>query len=304
MEQEELIKQLKDFCENKNQTTAIINNYGLVKMHYNKDFDWIYNTTYIGNGFSFENKLECYGFYNKKTKVLYTLHSYPYYDCPFAKPITLVKEPVYDEILRQLTEWCYTITPEDAYNDDYEVEEYFVEYQCDSMTRKAILNGFTSKDFKMEANFKKDLTSLTDEQVCRLTLDTASVIKEVVEALKVKVKRTAYSLACESELIRQRMAQYEANPDDVIFRLAKILKAIDTNKMQMVTLTIRKDGKEMTFKYPTISIHSCIDERWMSEYNIPAKEREIFKETYGRNADFCGKDIIKVEYGKKVLFQL
>lgn len=108
----------------------------------------------------------------------------------------------------------------------------------------------------------------------------------------------------DSQRKRELLEQIESDEGHEIHKIKNIVNSIDSEKMKTVTLTILKDGIEQEFKYPTFSLRYNVYHNYLSSYDIlSTKDREKFKENYGRSADLNYEDIIKITYGKNTLYE-
>lgn len=302
MEKEKIGLMLEEFCKGK-ETLTTIDDMVVVKVPLTKNFDLLYYNGYDGAKLNFQSKLECFGFYNKKTDVCYALNSYTFYGVEYLKEIRGMKNHIIAEALFKFNQWVNSISADVAYANSDIVDEYFVNHTCNDLARKAIIEGHTSETYTREYKLNEGELELDTLQTCMVTLDPTYVIEELVNSLKLKLEKNVYNFVYETYLVKDKIAEYETDPTDSLFTLREMRKNIDVDNMQTVGVTICKDGKTLSFKYPTDSIYYRIDDNWMSTYNIPAPERRQFEEMFGKHADFKPLDIIKITYGKKVLFE-
>ena len=311
MEKEKINEQFKAFCLDKKATTTVIDGYLVAKVPYDKTFDFIYTGNYGDKTLTFSTKLEFFAFYNKETKVCYGNNSYPFYDIPFIFPKNTVIQPIIEEIDREFVEWVNNLNIKDETVDNiakiWDNVEYWEQYDKDKEARRAIIEGATSETYKPEYRPYRDKFAeidLTTDQVLRCTTKPAEVIREVVGNLIKKYDTGITVFLYKTLMLQRRIKYYEESKPNKIFDLARLYACLDRDKMQMVTLTIEKEGKQLSFKYPVQTLMYSIDENWLSTYSIPAQDRAEFERLFGRSADFTAKDIVKVQYGKKVLFEL
>lgn len=301
MEKQEIGLMLENFCKS-NNATAVIDDKVVVKVPLTENFDLLYYNGYHGAKLNFQSKLECFGFYNKKTDVCYALNSYTFYGVEYLKEVRDMKNPVTAEALFKFNQWVNNISANTAYNNSDAVDEYFVNHTCNELARKAIIEGFTSETYTREYKLHDSELELDTMQTCMSTLDPTYVVEELLNSIKTKLSKNVYNFAYGTYLIKDKIAEYETDPTNTIFTLREIRKNLDES-MQTVSLTICKDGKTLSFKYPTNCIYYRLDENWLSTYSIPAPERRQFEEMFGRHSDFKPLDIIKITYGKKVLYE-
>jgi len=85
-------------------------------------------------------------------------------------------------------------------------------------------------------------------------------------------------------------------------RVKAIMEAVNASPAKTVRVTIRKDGTEFTFKTEAADLQrDCGNHYWT--YNITAADRREFERIFGRSADYGPEHILRVEYGRAVLYE-
>ena len=100
------------------------------------------------------------------------------------------------------------------------------------------------------------------------------------------------------------LAEYQTLAEDTgspIHRMKAITDAMKTSGAKMVTVTIQKDGMDLTFKTAADSLMG--HRNFYGTYDIPAADRREFERLFGRRADYNAEDITRITYGKKTLYE-
>lgn len=100
------------------------------------------------------------------------------------------------------------------------------------------------------------------------------------------------------------LAEYQAIAQDTgsaVHRMKAITGAVKDSGAKTVTVTIQKDGTELTFKTAADSLTG--HKSYYSTYDIPAPDRREFERLFGRNADYTAEDITRITYGKKTIYE-
>ena len=100
------------------------------------------------------------------------------------------------------------------------------------------------------------------------------------------------------------LAEYQALVQDTgspIHRMKAITDAMKASGAKMVTVTVQKDGMDLTFKTAADSLMGHRNS--YSTYDIPAADRREFERLFGRCADYNAEDITRITYGKKTLYE-
>lgn len=300
--------ELREFLKSSgNDNVRCIDGYTIVKMNFSDDFILIYRAGYRET-FEFKDELQCIGFYNKKTDVIYTLGMYPFDEkdehvVPF---FYSVKAEFNRSIIDKFNEWVNSISKEDAINvhnstssDSYTDDEEFLVKDA----REAIIAGFTSTTYNNNYEYiDEDADIVLDVmQSCLLTNNDNGVFESVLSNLKEKFHRTVYLNVYTKYKVIEKIIKFESDPNNDVFKLRDMRHSLSL-QMQMVRLTINKNGKTLSFKYPVDSLYYRLGNSWLSVFAIPAQERQTYHKMFG-DEDLKPLDIIKIEYGKKILYQ-
>jgi hypothetical protein len=68
-----------------------------------------------------------------------------------------------------------------------------------------------------------------------------------------------------------------------------------------VTVTVEKDGMELTFKTAANSLTG--HRNYYSTYDITAQDRREFERLFGRSANYCAEDITMITYGRNTIYE-
>ena len=285
-----------------NETRTKIGDYNLVKVDYDKNFDFIYYLSYRDN-LTFKDNLECAGFYNKVDKVFYPV-TYPfnYTKADYIGSYREIIDEIKARIVKMFNQYSMTITPEMARKSGTQIDDYFVQYGAKEEARKAVLDGYSSTTYQTSKAFgiDKENVKTTNQDILLATLNPVELEYQLFERLQEEYADRLNHFALNKELVITHIKEMEQ--DKNLLKRQAIRKCLNED-MKTVNVTVRHDNKELTFKYPTNRLSYGVGENWMSIYDIPAKEREMFKELYGESYDFNASDIIRITFGKKVLFE-
>lgn len=96
----------------------------------------------------------------------------------------------------------------------------------------------------------------------------------------------------------QKLAQ---DTDGPIHRMKAITDAVHSSGAKSVTVTVQKDGQELTFKTAADSITGC--RNYYSTYSMPAPDRREFERMFGRSANFGAEDIVRITYARNTIYE-
>lgn len=100
------------------------------------------------------------------------------------------------------------------------------------------------------------------------------------------------------------LAEYQALVQDAgspIHRMKAITDAVRLCGGKTVTVTVRKDDVELTFKTSASSLTGHKDP--YSTYDIPAADRREFERVFGRYASYTAEDITAVTYCRRTIYE-
>lgn len=100
------------------------------------------------------------------------------------------------------------------------------------------------------------------------------------------------------------LAEYQVLIQDTespIHRMKAITDAVKASGAKTVTVTVQKDGTELTFKALASSLTG--HRNYYSTYDIPAQGRREFERLFGRSADYHAEEISKITYGRNTIYE-
>lgn len=100
------------------------------------------------------------------------------------------------------------------------------------------------------------------------------------------------------------LAEYQALAQDTgspIHRMKAITDAVKASCAKTVTVTVQKNGQELTFKASASSLTG--HKNYYSTYDIPASDRREFEHLFGRHSDYSAEDITRITYGRNTIYE-
>lgn len=89
--------------------------------------------------------------------------------------------------------------------------------------------------------------------------------------------------------------------ENPLHRMKAITDAIRSSGAKTVTVTVQKDGQELTFKAEANSLTG--HRSYYSTYNIPAQDRREFERVFGRHSSYSAEDIARITYGRNTIYE-
>ena len=100
------------------------------------------------------------------------------------------------------------------------------------------------------------------------------------------------------------LAEYQALMQDTgnpVHRIKAITDAVKGCGAKTVTVTVQKDGQELTFKTAANSLTG--HRSYYSTSDIPATDRREFERLFGRYADYNAGDVTRITYGRNTIYE-
>lgn len=284
----------------KDKSKIIVN-----RVRYNDKLDILYSlNSYGGNVFDLNTPFKYSGIYDKENNKLYDVeYSIRYHilkwDYNSEKYISADK--LYTLINKEMNDRISELSKEikDTIVNINEIEI------GDEIGDKDVLNkfidGVTSETLE---DYHKQFSTTKPQDLLDYLTDKETFIEE--EARDFIIDNTTdilRSLAL-TEQKRKILKSIEYDKQHPYHKIKRIIDAIKEHNCVTVNLTINKDGIEQTFKYNADALKRGYNSSYLSTYNIEKlSDRNAFEENYGRMADIHYEDIIKITYGKNIIYE-
>ena len=296
--------------------------YGsIVKIKYNEYIDFLYQTKMF-NQLDYDVGLDFIGLLHRPTKSLYGQDRYCF-EYEFSKKLKKV---------------IYKGSIEDIYkNIENEVNVLLNKYiDAHKEELKKISSNRFDKDVKENKLYVKDLKNYAREMyiykmrnamefksyytnnyfkvhkevIYDYLQDKKSTVEKLFENyilddinlydIKVSVKNQIGYTLLENEFKENVIInEFEHNPKNEVKKIHDIIDSIKNIYAKELVLTVTKNNQTISFRFPKRELYS------QSIWNMYIKntsERKLVEELYD-NRDFSMKDIIKIEYRKKLLYK-
>ena len=294
-------KRFFDFLESeKNNLKLEIDNniYTFVKVPYNETVDLIYSPFYHRPIIP-SDKLEYVGFYDKVNKQLYDPQNV------IRKYILKLdwEDVTYKTMRMLLSEFNDKIN--DIINDYVEMVrddfyEYAGEYHSD-LTMKDVLHYYIEGKEKLIYNEQYNMAMITDvldyinkdlDDINLFVLDYVNVEKNAIGRKLIDIDKT-----------NQLLSEIREDKELPIHKIKQIKDIIEDGEYGKVHVFIKKDDIEFDFKYDASSLSSYWSYNYLPQYAMSKTDQMDFEKLFGKYKDFDYKDIVKIEYRNKVIYE-
>ena len=140
------------------------------------------------------------------------------------------------------------------------------------------------------------------------TADVAAILNHFEDAVNARAEAFIRAKAREINekiwrigRIRQEMARLEATPGEHHTRRA-IMKSVADRRMKTVCMEVRKDGESVTVKIAASTLRSA-ETPCYSPWCMDTPSRMKLAARFGRSSDVYPDDVVKITYGRKVLYE-
>ncbi len=282
----------------------------LTRLEKNTSVDYLYRAAVKQDGgISWDNSLVFCGVYNRQRRDLYltkdSLSCLTVGTFPFASETDLsvvedicgrINQRVEDDIandrnnlaVRELTSW----------RTSQDLKEY-LEYGAENEALERFFD-----DREPDGRFHSDyaLNELPEAAFIAWLQDPEGFIKtEAEQYIKKNQERFLLDFLKNDTLLEKYLALVQ-DTENPVHRTKAITKAIKASGAKTVTVTVQKNGQELTFK---TDADSLIGHRnFYNTSRISAPDRRKFEQMFGRGADYSAVDITKITYGRNTIYEV
>lgn len=275
------------------------------KVRYNDKLDILYALdSYSGNLFDLHNSFKYSGIYDKENNKLFDVeYSLRYHILNWDYNNENYKDAsdLYNLINKEMNEKIRDLI--NSGKDgmfDISVVEIGNEIE-DKDVIIDFMDGITSD--ALDYSYKEYTTKKPEDLLDYLTDKETFLEEEARDFILENVTSILRSLAIQEER-RKVLKEIEEDENHPYHKIKKIIVAVKENNCVTVNLTINKEGTEQTFKYNADALKRDYNSSYLSIRNFEkASERNLFEETFGRWGEFHYEDIVKITYGKNIIYE-
>ena len=280
----------------------------LLKLEKNASVDYLYQTAAQDNSISWSNPVQFCGVYDRKNRTLYLTKDAANLLTKGQFPFVAEAGPsMANEITRAVNGRVESIIANDRSN--LPIREITgwqalrdLEYYRDHGVKESVVRQLFS-------NQEPDGQFHSDYKLSELP-ETAFIAYITDPELFVQTEADQYIKNNQEKFLLQflksdaLLAEYQALMQDTgspIHRMKAITDAVKGCGAKTVTVTVQKDGQELTFKTAADSLTG--HRNYYSTSDIPASDRREFERLFGRYADYNAEDIVKITYGRNTIYE-
>lgn len=181
-----------------------------------------------------------------------------------------------------------------------EALRYYQQYGASREAREAYLEGGELGevgfrcDYSLEAWTEESLLAYISDPLTYAERETARYLADVQEDMLLQFLK--------ADALTEAYQRLVAASDNPVHFIRAIMAAMNQSPAKMVTVTIRKNGEEFTFKTEAAELRRDCGSHY-STWNIVAADRRAFEKRFGRSADYTPAEILRITYGKRTLYE-
>ena len=287
----------------------------LLRVRKNVDFDYLYiQRQYNGTGIKRDDNFEYAGVFCKRNGRIYDAQYkikdlFDNWDVLQARDAEVLQKQL-EATVREAVEAAIGNDRDNLQITELSSErelqglEDFKKYTAAERARKAYLNSDDEDDKDFTFTYSCDYHSdrWTEDSLLAYILNPEVYVNAEAKAYIDSHQEAMLSDFLESDMVAAAYKEIMDNPSYPVHRVKRIIRAVSASSAKTVTVTIRKDGKDFTFKTEAHPFRSDCTSSY-NDWNIVAADRREFERIFGRSAHYGPEHILRIEYARSVLYE-
>ena len=280
----------------------------LLKLEKNPSVEYLYQTATQDNSISWNNQVLFCGMYDRKNRVLYLTKDAVNFFMKGQLPFVAEAGPsMVNEINSAVNGHVEGIIANDRNNlPTREITGWQasrdLEYYRDHGVKESVVRQIFSNQAP-DGQFHSDyrLSELPETAfIAYITGPDLFVQTEAEQYIKNNSEKFLLQFLKNDALLAgyQALMQDTGNP---VHRMKAITDAVKECGAKTVTVTVQKDGQELTFKAAANSLTG--HRNYYSTSDIPASDRREFERLFGRYADYNAENVTRITYGRNTIYE-
>jgi len=174
---------------------------------------------------------------------------------------------------------------------------YYDEHGAAAMARRAYLADVDGS-FPFRCGY--EISGWEDNSLLDFISDPAAFVQREAEKYINEHQEDMLRLFITNDMLRKEYLAIMSDPQHQAHYVKRIIEATSGTQAKTFCLTIRKDGKELTFKVRGDQFRFYND--YYTAYYIAASDRKKYEKLFGHK-DYYPKEIVRIEYNRVVLYQ-
>ena len=283
----------------------------VIKVQKNNDFDYLYSQrSYRCDTIQRSTKFEYAGIYCRHDDMIY---DYQYEIRTLAESPEAAKSLSAKQLLiRMQAEVCEAVEAIIG-NDrsklrvkslksqrDLDDLEYVKEHGAASTARDLFLSGVDGSAPEYRCPFSQPCWS--EDSLLEYILNPEGYVSRMAAAY-ISENQDAILLAfLKNDAVSKAYIALAGNTRHTAHYIRKIMTAVNSITAKTVRVTIRKDGKEFTFKTDADDLRRDCGFTY-GTWHIAAQDRREFERLFGRHCYYSPEEIMRIEYGRTAIYE-
>ena len=142
---------------------------------------------------------------------------------------------------------------------------------------------------------------MTEEKLMAYVQDPDTFIRDTAEAYMQKNQEKFLLQFLENDSMEKKYQAFLRNDRHPIHQMRDITEAVEACGGKTVSVTVQKDGKELTFKTSARSLKGHHDTYEL--YGAPSADHRRFEEVFGICQKYRAEDIVRITYGRNTIYE-
>lgn len=260
------------------------------------------------NSISYQSDPQFCGVYDRQCRTLYlTPDALPSFTGGRTQAVTEVGPSMTEEISGRINQWVEECIANDRNNlSVYEITGSRARYDLksyleDGAKREAVERFFGGREPDGQFHSAYALEELPEVAFLSYIRNPEDFIRsEAEQYIKDNQEKFLLQFLKNDALLAeyQALVQDTGNP---LHRVKAISEAIKASGAKTVTVTVQRDGEELSFRTGTTPLRGRYNS--YSASHISAADRREFERLFGRYADYHAEEITKITYGRHTLYE-
>lgn len=283
--------------------------YTFFKVPQQDGVDFIFGQeNYRSSSVGWHDKFEFCGAYSRKSRLI----------CLADNPLTSIvdgltpEEFMDSDDLRQQVEAQVNACVEEIIGNDRTrlpvqaitsgtIQESVQRYCRYSVKEEAVQSFVTGSGPDLQFRSWYSIDHWTEAGIANYLIDPNGYIRKQAENYIAENAENLLAQFLEHDALAEAVRKIDADVDDPLHRMRDITKALDQCGAKTVNVTVLIADTELSFKVPSGSLKGYRVSYGTSD--IPAADRRLFYEVFGRGATYGAADITKITSGRKTIYE-
>ena len=181
----------------------------------------------------------------------------------------------------------------------------FQEYTARENARRAYLHNeddSSSGGFVSTFCCRYNPERWTEDSLLEYILDSESYVRDEAREYINSHQEVMLFDFLKGDMVASEYEKLIENPSNPVHCIKRIMRAVSASPAKTISVTIRKDGIEFTFKAEAREFRlDCTS--YYSDWNFVAADRREFIRLFGQNARCKPEDILRIKYARSVLYE-